>query len=335
MTHPSIAVRPAGTVSVLCAVLLVLAPVARPARADDAPGVLDGVAAEVGETRITIAETMEAVRELSALRHLGAEAQAAGLRTLYAEARDALVSRQLILQAYGKSPNKLQPWVLEQRIESLIEERFGGDRSRLLAALGRERITYDDWRRRVEEDLILTSMRRERVDRHVEVAPSDVRAYYATNRAEFALAGPVRVALILLKPVSNETAEATVARAAALRARIASGQDFGALARQHSQDARATTGGDWGFLDPAGELRPELVETLARLRPGECSPPVPTPAGVYLVRKVAEYPDRVLPLADAWSGIETRLRRREADRLQREWIARLRADTFVRVHDLP
>jgi peptidyl-prolyl cis-trans isomerase SurA len=60
------------------------------------------------------------------------------------------------------------------------------------------------------------------------------------------------------------------------------GARFSAIAQQFSQSPTAAVGGDLGWISPQ-ELAPELAQAVARMRPGELSPPIRTPAGYYLL----------------------------------------------------
>jgi parvulin-like peptidyl-prolyl isomerase len=194
---------------------------------------------------------------------------------------------------------------------------------------------FDIWRKRLEEEMIIASMRQQVVDQNVAVAPADVRAYYTTNPAAFVLEGPVRVGMILIGKRDGEGDDALRGRAGQVRERLLAGQDFRAVAGQESAEAHARTGGDWGFVEPADVFRKEIAGALARLRVGEISPLIETESGIYIVTKLDERTDGVLPLVDAWGEIEARLRRRETARRQAVWIDSLKQATTVRRHPLP
>ena len=301
-----------------------------------APLLLDGVAAEVGEARVTIAETMLLAREMAAARQIPLAEQATRLRDLYAEAQDALVGRQLILQAYAAAPQKLPDWVVDRRVAAVIDEHFGGDRSQLVSMLNKQGMGYDFWRKRLEEELAVSTMRQQFVDQNVVVAPADVRAYYATNRTAFALDGAVKVGMILIAERKGETHEATAARAAQVLTRLQAGQDFGEVARLESSDAHAKSGGDWGYVDPDELFRKEIVDTLAGLKIGQIGGPIETESGFYIVSKLAERPkDGFLPLEAAWAEIEARLHRDQAVKRYARWIESLKRNTTVRIYPLP
>ncbi|MDD5708412.1 MAG: peptidyl-prolyl cis-trans isomerase, partial [Kiritimatiellae bacterium] len=257
------------------------------------------------------------------------------LRELYSEALHELVARKLILQAYEKSEQKLQPWMVDRRVEAVIEEHFGGDRAQLISRLARENLSYDAWRKRLEEEMIVSAMRHQFVDRAVIVPPAEVRAYYASNRTEFALEGPVRVGMILLLPREGEDADGLRARARALLKRLRDGQDFETLARKESDEDHAGDGGDWGYVNPAESFRPEIAKALEALKPGAIGDPIETDNGIYIVRKTAVQTEPYLPIEDAWQTIEARLKRALAERRYHDWIERLKQDVHVRIYPLP
>lgn len=60
------------------------------------------------------------------------------------------------------------------------------------------------------------------------------------------------------------------------------GARFSNVARQFSQSATASVGGDIGWVHP-NELSPPLAKAVAGMRPGELSPPVRAAGGYYLL----------------------------------------------------
>ncbi|HEC15095.1 MAG TPA: molecular chaperone SurA [Sedimenticola sp.] len=69
-----------------------------------------------------------------------------------------------------------------------------------------------------------------------------------------------------------------------LRQRIEGGDDFGALARSHSDDkSSAIKGGDLGWTNP-GDLVPKFEQAMSLLEPGQVSPPFKTQFGWHIVQ---------------------------------------------------
>jgi peptidyl-prolyl cis-trans isomerase SurA len=81
--------------------------------------------------------------------------------------------------------------------------------------------------------------------------------------------------------VSDEDAERRLEQ---LRMRIVGGDDFGTLARAHSDDTgTALKGGDLGWVDP-GDTVPEFEEEMDKLGPNEISQPFKSPFGWHIVQ---------------------------------------------------
>ena len=175
------------------------------------PMVVDAVAADVGGRHITVAEVMEAARDsISAEGAISATALAEKLPGAYAEALTNLITRQLILIRYDQAKQKLPNWLLNRRVEAIIEEHFGGDRSLLVSMLAKRGLSYAKWRKKIEEDTIITAMRSQFVDQGIVVKPEDILAVYERDYANRKLPGPIRAALILLRPEEGQSAEAAV-----------------------------------------------------------------------------------------------------------------------------
>jgi len=138
----------------------------------------------------------------------------------------------------------------------------------------------------------------------VVVSEADVLARYEEERANSSSASQRRVSHILLE-TGGSTEEAVVAEAAALKARIDQGEDFGSLAVEASSDtASAEQGGDIGYSD--GTAFPAGIEAaLLDMEVGQVSDPVVTEFGVHLV-KLTEYDVNEYP---AIEEVSERIRR--------------------------
>lgn len=78
--------------------------------------------------------------------------------------------------------------------------------------------------------------------------------------------------------------EQALAKAEALRARLAKGEDFAALARAESDDIGSTPrGGDMGYI-LRGSTVADFENAVFSLPIGELSKPIQTKFGVHLVR---------------------------------------------------
>jgi peptidyl-prolyl cis-trans isomerase SurA len=122
---------------------------------------------------------------------------------------------------------------------------------------------------------------RNRVSQDVSVSEDEVSD--TMKRLQGEIGKPQsRVAEIFLS-IDNPSQEEDVRRLAdRLIDQIRGGANFAAVAQQFSQSPSAAVGGDIGWVAPS-ELSPRLGEALEKMRPGEMSYPIRTPAGFYLL----------------------------------------------------
>ena len=117
------------------------------------------------------------------------------------------------------------------------------------------------------------------------VPEKEIRAYYDRYETRWTRRGRAVVSFVALSrtPTAADTA-ATQARAAALRAEILAGADFGDVAKRESTDESSAVNG--GELPRGGRGRfvPEFEAAAYALRPGQISEPVRTAFGWHLIK---------------------------------------------------
>lgn len=98
------------------------------------------------------------------------------------------------------------------------------------------------------------------------------------------------------KGMKELTDAEALAKAKAVRAKLAAGGDFAVIAKADSDDAgSAANGGDLGFFG-AGDMVPPVEEAVSQLKPKEISEPVKTEFGYHVIQLVET---RAKPFEDA------------------------------------
>ena len=113
-----------------------------------------------------------------------------------------------------------------------------------------------------------------------------------------------------------------------LRERIVNGEDFGELARVHSDDpGSASKGGELGWIDP-GNTVPVFERTMDSLAPGAISEPFRSQFGWHLVQ-VLERRDRDATETSQRAEARRRLRTRKIEENTQAWLRRVRGEAYV------
>jgi peptidyl-prolyl cis-trans isomerase SurA len=185
------------------------------------------------------------------------------------------------------------------------------------ARLNEKKLTLDDFKRDLRRSLTVDKVMNKEVSSKINVTDQDITDYYNAHRAEFNLIEPqYHLARILVTTTPNpqvHNLKNDKARNEAdarkkiqmLLNRLDSGDDFGTLAMNYSEDTdTAANGGDLGF-QPESSLHTETGSGIMKLKPGQYSASIPVgnPAtkqlfGFQIVKLVAKEPAGQRDLAD-------------------------------------
>ncbi len=155
-----------------------------------------------------------------------------------------------------------------------------------LQASGR---TLDDVKHDLRRSLTIDKLLNKEINSKVTVSDADVTDYFNQHKAEFDLieaqyhlAEIVVTSIPSQQPGNLQGSKATTDSEArkkiqALKNRLDSGEDFGTIAMNFSEDPNtASSGGDRGFV-PESQLRsdPEVGAAILKLKPGEMTDIIP------------------------------------------------------------
>lgn len=295
--------------------------------------VVDGVAAHVNKHVVTMGEILEVVERVrpQLMANYKGKALQAQLARTYKRALNSIIERLLVVDAYNAGDAKLPPWVLEQRVEQHIVNRYNGDRSELLGILVKEDQTYEEWEEEFEHRMIVALMRSNYVEQNIEVSPLAIQQQFEENLDKYRVPPTYRVSMIQVMPKEDDVADARQ-RAEDAHARIVAGEAFADVAKAVSDDKRAESGGDWGWVK-AHLVRPVLRETLLKLKNGQTSGIVHADGVFYIMHLVDSKQETDASFETMQPLIERELRTQASEELYAFWLNRLRGKAYIKVFD--
>jgi len=254
------------------------------------------------------------------------------LTRLRREAMDLMVEQELIRQAAEA-----------QGIEVSSEEIDAA-----LAEVSDPFKTPDEFTRRIQNEGYTQDSYREHVARMIAaakyldgvragvatVSDEELETYYRDNEVRLTLPEQVRVRHILLtwKPMGTTDDRAAIRKQMVpILDKARAGEDFAALAREHSDDSATTqNGGDTGLFH-RGQMVPAFESVAFALQPGEVSDPVDTPFGVHIIRLEEREEARLLPLDEVREQLREHIREEKMTAAVAEENARLRQEGEVAI----
>ena len=298
---------------------------------------LDGLAAKVDDTVITIGDVMAEIQRSPRLRGHFSSGASKDAENLYSETLEMLIDRKLILKSAAEKKLEMQEWLVDNRVREIVKDGFDGDMNKLTEALSQSKIPLTDWRNSIRDDMIVQAMRYQLIEKNLQATPGAMRKEYEKNRDRYVVEPKTTVSVILLRPPKKDDKDtpSVSTRGEELIARLEKGEDFGALARQYSADSHAKDGGVWKDVRPEEAFRPEIATAISKLKVGEFSRLVNLDGWGFIVRKDAETTSRRLTFAEAYDDIARNVKNDTAKAEYDAWMKRLREQAFVKKYPMP
>jgi peptidyl-prolyl cis-trans isomerase SurA len=301
--------------------------------------VIDGIAAVVNNDVVTISQVRELVgaRERS-LREIysGAELESKLNEMRLAAIKD-LIDRQLILQEFKKLQEKgaaIPDYIVDDRVQAIIRQEFGGDRSAFVRTLQAQGYTLTRFREIEREKIVIQAMRQQKVDSNFVISPTQIQAYYDKNKQAYATPEQVKLRMIVIREGSSGDIPDMGSKrelAEEIREKVAKGAEFDRMAEMYSEDETTQqAGGDWGWIE-RNTLNEKLTNVAFSLRPGEVSPVIAVENTYYIIMVEAKRNATIKPIGDVRDEIEKNLIQEERTKAQQRWIDSLRQKAYIKI----
>src|SRR5437763_14533143 len=294
--------------------------------------VVDGIAAIVNGEVITYSQ----VRSLSAPREKLLRSQLTGkdLESKLLELRQLalrdLVDRRLVIQAFKKESYQIPDHFVDQRMQELIRELFGGDRNTFVKTREAQNYTLSEFKQKEMERMIVAAMRSHNVKTNSIVSPTKIEDYYRKHHEEFTTKEEIKLRMIMISG-QKDTASAPAQKALAeeVLGRLASGAEFDRTAQVYSEDSTRDNGGDWGWIE-RNTLAAPLEKFAFNMPVGRISNIIEYAGNYYILKVEDKRGGTTKSLAEVRADIEKKLIQEEAQQIQERWIAGLRAKAYIK-----
>ncbi len=254
------------------------------------------------------------------------------MEELYLEVLQSLVDKVLVIKDFYSEEERVIPRsYVENEYDRIIIEDFGNDRRKFLESLRSEGKNPREFRRELEEQIIVSVMTQQMRKSQSEISPEKIEDFYNQNKIHFYQEESVHLRLIMLKPFADESSDLLRQTAEKVTAELESGVPFATVAENYSQDSRRKKGGDWGWINRP-DLRDELSEVAFSLDTETYSPPITLGQQYYILYVEDRREEGIQPLDEVRDRIENILAGKLQRQAQKRWKERLRRDAFVKYY---
>jgi peptidyl-prolyl cis-trans isomerase SurA len=302
--------------------------------------VVNGIAAIVNGEVITFSQVRElaAAQEKSASDIYHGEELQAKIKEIQKQAIKDLIDRALILQEFKKREFTIPSYIVDDSIQKVIREEFGGDRLAFVKTLQAQGFSMARFRNVEKDKITVQAMRQSKVSDNIIVSPVKIRQFYNKNSAAYTTPEQVKLRMIVLREGASggdATSDPGVGKkqmAEEIRQKLAGGAEFDRMAQMYSEDSTNEAGGDWGWIERK-TLNQDLAKVAFALKRGEISPVVQVDNAYYILMVEEKKPAITKPLSEVQQEIVQNLIQQEKLKTQEKWLDTLRKKAYIKILD--
>jgi peptidyl-prolyl cis-trans isomerase C len=308
---------------------LALASIAHPTLAGKEQLAEDKVALVNGSVipRTDLDREVSRVRQQLASR--GRPASDAQLSEIRKEMLENLINFELLYQASQKKGIKVE--------EAAIDEKWGELKKRFSSEvefknmLSESNFSEAELRSQLRRGIAVEQFVDKEFFQKATVSDKETKSYYDTHPDRFKKPEQVQASHILIEvdPQASASQKAEARKKLEnIQKQVRNGEDFAALAKEHSQCPSSAQGGDLGYFRRAQMVKP-FEEAAFALEPGKVSDIVETRFGYHLIKVTDKKPETTLAYKDVKDGLEEYLKEDKARQEVHSYLEKLKEKAKV------
>src|SRR5579859_1215140 len=244
---------------------------------------------------------------------------------------------ELLLIQYGREQLglKMSDEQFRQIVNNIRKEQGLQDETKFQQALASENMTMDDLRKNLERQMLIEQVQRQEVGSKLNITEEEARQYYDKHPEEFTEPASIMLREILVSvPAAKDNAvnaaqdEAARTKIDDARARVLKAEDFGKVANEVSDSASKKTGGLIGPFSPS-DMSPQLKALVDKMKPGDITPPIRTPAGYQIFKLESQKTAALQPFDSVRDLISDKVAGARTQTEMRKFLSRLRAQAII------
>ncbi len=244
----------------------------------------------------------------------------------------SLIDKQLLLSK-GKDLGINGETEVVKRLDEMRKQYHMETMEELQKAAEAQGVSFEDLKQNIRESVITSDVIGQEVGQRIQVAPSEIQAYYNAHPQEFQRPEQVKLSEILVAtPNPDDAAQVAEAekKADAIEARLKAGADFSTVAKADSAGPTGAEGGRLGDYK-RGDLPKVMEDATFGLQPGQITAPIRTKQG-WLILEVTDHTKGGLaPLADVQNQIQEQIGYSKMEPALRDYLAKLRDEAAIEV----
>ena len=248
------------------------------------------------------------------------------------------IDELIVIQLGQEKGYRLTDEAFKNWLDNLRKEQNLVDDAKFQAALKQEGMSIADLRKNVERQFLVTRVQQDEVGSKLTITEEEARQYYQQHKNEFVEPATVTLREIMVEvPTSTQGGEAGVSvgamdeaekEAAAIRARVVAGEDFGKVASEVSDAASKANGGLIGPFN-LNDVSEALRKTIESMKPGDITQPLRAAKGFQILKLETKKESALQPFESVRDLVADQVYAARQQSEMKKFLARVRSQALI------
>ena len=245
-----------------------------------------------------------------------------------------LIEKKLQLQAAKKKGISVSNAEVEEAVNDIKKmNRFTSDEE-MNAALLKEGISVEDYKREIREQLIIMKLVNREVKAKISVSDKDVESYYESHKSDFRFPERIKIGYVNV-PVKSSDSDDVVQKALGkinnIRRDLNNNVSISELMKRYSDSGDIKFVSDLGFIKK-GDLIPELENPAFSMNEGEISDVIKTSTGFYVIQKIEIKKIEYRPLGEVKDIVRESVFQEKSESVYKDWLYNLKTSSYINIY---
>ncbi len=241
---------------------------------------------------------------------------------------DSLIDVKLQIQAAKQAGIETTPEDVNDAI-SEIKKKYSIDEPTFKESLKKEGFTVDEYKRKLEEQIMLSRIVAQQVKNKIVVSDKDLEKYMTENKVFLVDGEGYRIRQVFFKkPAVGNDRKIVEEKAGAILVQLKAGDDFASLAQKYSEDPSRKTGGDLGFIKKS-QMAKEFLNVVSQMKIGDVSQPFWTDRGLHII-KLEDKTEKQSEV-ELKESIRNKLLEKQFSDKYKGWVRGLRENAYIEI----
>ncbi len=314
-------------IALLCGILMPLSAIAEKVPAS-------GKAADVNGTAILYAdyERQLTMFQKQVMQGQPGQLPEALMQRLKNQVIRKMVGEELLYQEAVKNGLTIDDKAVDDEMVR-IKRQFK-DEKQYQAQLKASGHTEKGLRNEIHRQASISQLIKKEIVPEIDITPEEAKAYYEKNKNRYRQPEKVHAQHILMKTEKSDSEEKKAEakkKLQDLQKRILAGEDFGELAKEHSQGPSNVRGGDLGYFTRGRMVKP-FEDAAFKLAPNEVSDIVETQYGYHLIKVVDRQAEINPSFEEVQPKINSTLFNQQIQKRLEPYVAKLREKAKIEIY---